>query len=128
MFQLVYGGGVENIKAFSELNDPIDQEARFAEQTTARENGDEEAQFSDTDFVEALKHGMPPTAGFGIGIDRLTATLTDSPNLKEVISFSNAAPGTMSTVLVFGTFDQIHDGHRAFIKCARRKGIGLLLL
>jgi lysyl-tRNA synthetase class 2 len=92
MFQLVYGGGVENIKAFSELNDPLDQEARFAEQAAARAQGDEEAQFGDDDFVKALKHGMPPTAGFGIGIDRLTATLTDSPNLKEVILFPTLKP------------------------------------
>ena len=92
MFQLVYGGGVENIKAFSELNDPLDQEERFRQQTEAREKGDEEAQFGDDDYVTALKHGMPPTAGFGIGIDRLTATLTDSHNLKEVILFPTLKP------------------------------------
>lgn len=92
MFQLVYGGGVENVKAFSELNDPIDQEDRFRQQTEAREKGDEEAQFGDDDYVTALKHGMPPTAGFGIGIDRLTATLTDSHNLKEVILFPTLKP------------------------------------
>ncbi len=92
MFQLLYGGGVENVKAFSELNDPIDQEARFNEQDVAREAGDEEAQFSDMDFVDALKQGMPPTAGFGVGIDRLTATLTDSRSLKEVILFPTLKP------------------------------------
>ncbi len=92
MFQLVYGGGVENIKAFSELNDPLDQEARFKEQDEARKSGDEEAQFSDMDYVEAMKHGMPPASGFGIGIDRLTALLTDSPNLKEVILFPTLKP------------------------------------
>jgi lysyl-tRNA synthetase class 2 len=92
MFQLLYGGGVENVKAFSELNDPIDQEGRFNEQDEARESGDEEAQFSDHDFVDALKHGMPPTAGFGVGIDRLTATLTDSHSLKEVILFPTLKP------------------------------------
>ncbi len=94
MFQLVYGGGVENVKAFTELNDPIDQEARFAEQDEARRQGDEEAQFGDADFVAALKHGMPPTAGFGIGIDRLAATLTDSHSLKEVIMFPSLRPGS----------------------------------
>lgn len=92
MFQLVYGGGVENIKAFSELNDPLDQEERFRIQQEARDRGDEEAQFGDDDYVTALKHGMPPTAGFGIGIDRLTATLTDSHNLKEVILFPTLKP------------------------------------
>lgn len=92
MFQLVYGGGVENVKAFTELNDPIDQEERFREQDAARANGDEEAQFSDQEYVNALKHGLPPTAGFGIGIDRLAATLTDSHNLKEVILFPTLRP------------------------------------
>ncbi|MFH1253534.1 MAG: lysine--tRNA ligase [Candidatus Uhrbacteria bacterium] len=92
MFQLVYGGGEENIKAFSELNDPLDQEARFKEQAAAREQGDEEAQFADFDYVEAMKHGMPPNAGFGIGIDRLVAMLTDSSNLKEVILFPTLRP------------------------------------
>lgn len=93
MFQLVYGGGEENIKAFSELNDPIDQEERFREQDAARARGDEEAQFSDDDYVVAMKHGMPPMAGFGIGIDRLTALLTDSANLKEVILFPTLRQG-----------------------------------
>lgn len=92
MFQLVYGHGVENVKAFSELNDPIDQELRFKEQETAREGGDEEAQFGDNDYVTALKHGMPPTAGFGIGIDRFAATLADVHALKEVILFPTLKP------------------------------------
>jgi len=92
MFQLVYGRGVENIKAFSELNDPVDQELRFKEQDEARARGDEEAQFGDDDFVTALKHGMPPTAGFGIGIDRLTTLLTDMHSLKEVILFPTLRP------------------------------------
>lgn len=95
MFQLVYGGGVENVKAFSELNDPIDQEERFREQDAARAAGDEEAQFSDQEYVNALKHGLPPTAGFGIGVDRLTATLTDSHNLKEVILFPTLRPQSL---------------------------------
>ena len=92
MFQLLYGGGEENIKAFSELNDPLDQEARFNEQVEARAKGDEDAQFSDPDYVTAMKHGMPPNAGFGIGIDRLVAMLTDAPNLKEVILFPTLRP------------------------------------
>jgi lysyl-tRNA synthetase class 2 len=92
MFQLVCGKGFEGIKAFSELNDPVDQESRFREQDSARAKGDPEAQFSDYEYVEAMKHGMPPNAGFGIGIDRLTALLTDSPNLKEVILFPTLRP------------------------------------
>lgn len=92
MFQLVYGAGEENLKSFSELNDPLDQEERFLEQQAAREAGDEEAQFADEDYVKALKHGLPPTAGFGIGIDRLTALLTNSHNIKEVILFPTLRP------------------------------------
>lgn len=92
MFQLVYGHGIENVKAFSELNDPIDQEARFKEQEAARAAGDEDAQFGDQEYVDALKQGMPPTAGFGIGIDRFAATLADAHALKEVILFPTLRP------------------------------------
>lgn len=92
MFQLVYGRGVENVKAFSELNDPLDQAARFKEQEAARAQGDEDAQMGDDDFVTALKHGMPPTAGFGIGLDRFAATLADAHALKEVILFPTLKP------------------------------------
>lgn len=92
MFQLVCGGGEEIIKAFSELNDPIDQEERFRQQEEARQHGDKEAQFGDEDYVEAMKRGMPPNAGFGIGIDRLVALLTNSGNLKEVILFPTLRP------------------------------------
>jgi lysyl-tRNA synthetase class 2 len=65
-------------KGFSELNDPIDQAGRFADQTKLREAGDEEAQMNDTDFVEALEHGMPPTCGFGFS-ERLFSFLMDKP-------------------------------------------------
>lgn len=91
-FQLVLGGGVELIKAFSELNDPIDQRTRFSEQERLREGGDEEAQRMDDAFLDALEIGMPPTAGFGMGIDRLVAVLTGSHSLKEVILFPTLRP------------------------------------
>ena len=91
-FQLVVGQGTELCNAFSELNDPIDQRARFMEQEKAREAGDAEAQRLDEDFLEALEVGMPPTAGFGMGIDRLTALLVGSHNLKEVILFPTLRP------------------------------------
>ncbi len=91
-FQVLLGGGVELCNAFSELNDPIDQRERFAEQEKLREKGDIEAQRFDKDFVEALEIGMPPTAGFGMGIDRLAAVLTGSHNLKEVILFPTLRP------------------------------------
>ncbi len=85
-FQLI-AQGKEIVNAFSELNDPIDQMNRFIEQEKNRKKGDQEAHLKDDDYIEALEHGLPPTAGLGIGIDRLTALLTDSNNLKEVILF-----------------------------------------
>ncbi|MEY4745378.1 MAG: lysine--tRNA ligase [Candidatus Parcubacteria bacterium] len=91
-FQLVLGRGVELVKAFSELNDPLDQRKRFEEQERLRAAGDEEAQPMDEEFVAALEAGMPPTAGFGMGIDRLAALLTGSHNLKEVILFPTLRP------------------------------------
>ncbi len=82
-----YIGGLEIINAFAELNDPIDQKQRFEEQVKALEKGDEEAHPYDETFIEALEYGMPPTAGLGIGIDRLVVILTNSKYLREVIYF-----------------------------------------
>lgn len=74
------------------MNDPVDQRERFVAQQAMREAGDVEAMRIDEDFIAALEHGMPPTAGLGMGIDRLAALLTNSHNIKEVILFPTLKP------------------------------------
>ncbi len=91
-FQLLCVGGNELCNAFSELNDPIDQEERLTEQEKLRDLGDDESMKMDEDFIIALKHGMPPCAGLGMGIDRLVKLLMDADNLKEVILFPTLKP------------------------------------
>ncbi|MGM9969954.1 MAG: lysine--tRNA ligase [Anaeroplasma sp.] len=80
-------GGKEFANAYTELNDPIDQKERFLEQLREKENGNDEANEMDTDFVEALEYGMPPCGGIGIGIDRLIIFLTESTTIRDVILF-----------------------------------------
>ncbi len=88
----VLAAGSEIGNAFSELNDPVDQRERFRQQAALRAAGDDEAQMMDEDFVEALEHGMPPTAGFGVGIDRLLMLLTNSSSIREVVLFPTMRP------------------------------------
>jgi lysyl-tRNA synthetase class 2 len=87
-----YIGGFELGNAFSELNDPVDQERRFKQQLAERERGDEEAHQPDEDYVRALAYGLPPTAGEGIGIDRLTMILTGARSIRDVILFPLMRP------------------------------------
>ena len=90
-FELMVNGK-ELANAYSELNDPLDQEERFKEQLRLSEKGDDEAMFIDQDFLKALQYGMPPTSGIGIGIDRLTMLMTGKPFIQEVLFFPQMRP------------------------------------
>jgi lysyl-tRNA synthetase, class II len=93
-----YIGGFEVGNAFSELNDPVDQKARFEAQLAERDRGDDEAHFMDEDYVRALGYGLPPTAGEGIGVDRLTMVLTGAKSIRDVILFPLMRPRDVPTL------------------------------
>jgi lysyl-tRNA synthetase class 2 len=88
----LYLGGLEVANAYSELNDPADQFKRFQEQMAQRRAGVEEAAMMDEDYVFALEHGMPPTSGLGVGIDRLVMLLTNCGSIRDVILFPLMRP------------------------------------
>ncbi len=88
----------EICNAYTELNDPFEQRERFLEQSRQKDAGDDEAQGVDETFIDALEYGLPPTGGWGLGIDRLVMFLTDSANIKEVLLFPALRPVVANSV------------------------------
>ena len=99
--------GKEIANSYSELNDPIDQRERFEEQMKLSEKGDDEAMFIDQDFLRALEYGMPPTAGLGIGMDRLMMFLTNNASIQEVLFFPQMRPEKKMPAIELGDDEKL---------------------
>ena len=125
-FELMVNGK-ELANAYSELNDPIDQEERFQDQLRLSEKGDDEAMFIDQDFLRALQYGMPPTSGIGIGIDRLVMLMTGQSYIQEVLLFptnivdssTSHAPASKRSANGFHTYTNKQD---RLSRCVHRNG------
>ena len=117
--------GKEICNSFSELNDPIDQRERFQEQLELGKRGDEEAMTLDEDFLRALEYGMPPTAGLGIGIDRLSMIMTNSNSIQDVLFFPQMKPEKKITILTDQDFIKI-GVKEEFVPILRKMGISSL--
>jgi lysyl-tRNA synthetase class 2 len=121
----LFVNGKEVANAYSELNDPIDQRERFEEQLKLAERGDEEAMAMDEDFIRSLEYGMPPTAGIGIGIDRLTMMLTDNASIQEVLFFPQMRPEKKQEVSTNADYEAI-GVPTVWIQALQKMGFGMV--
>ncbi len=123
----LFVNGKELANAYTELNDPIDQKARFEEQLSLSEKGDDEAMFIDQDFIRALEYGMPPTSGMGIGIDRLVMFMTNKDSIQEVLFFPQMRPEKKEAISTDADFEA--EGIPAeWITVVRKAGINTIAI
>ena len=121
----LFVNGKELANAYTELNDPIDQKARFEDQLALSENGDDEAMFIDQDFIRALEYGMPPTSGMGIGIDRLVMFMTNQESIQEVLLFPQMRPEKKKAVTIDEDFMAIGIPE-AVVQLVRKAGVNTI--